>query len=266
MSLNANTVAGLKRLLDDPQGRTDAQVMELALRITAVWRSRVLSNHLAATDGLVIQNGPFKGMTYVAAATEGALLPRLIGSYESELHPHILALIEEGIDTVIDVGCAEGYYAVGLARLIPHAQVHAYDTDPAARTACRALAEQNGVLDRVTIGETFKGEDFAAFTPGKTLVFMDIEGGEKMLLDPEAYPALKALHVLVETHPYPGVDITRIITERFAASHDIVRIEMGPKTTPLPPWMTRLSHIDQLIGTWEWRARPTPWLVMRPKA
>ncbi|OYX35103.1 MAG: hypothetical protein B7Y99_04420 [Caulobacterales bacterium 32-69-10] len=266
MSLNANTVAGLRRLLEDPQGRTDAQVMELALRIAAVWRSRVLAAHLGTVDGLVIQDGPFKGMTYVAAATEGALLPRLIGSYESELHPHILALIEEGIETVIDVGCAEGYYAVGLARLIPGATIHAYDTDPAARTACRTLAEANGVSDRVTIGETFKGEDFAGFTPGKTLVFMDIEGGEHALLDPEAYPALKGLHILVETHPNARLDLTAIITERFAASHDIIRVEMGPKTTPLPAWMTKLSHIDQLIGAWEWRMRPTPWLVMRPKA
>jgi hypothetical protein len=265
MSLNANTIAGLKRLLEDPQGRSDGQVMELALRITAVWRSRVLAAHLGAKDGLVIQHGPFKGMTYVAAATEGALLPRLIGSYESELHPHILALVDEGLDTVIDVGCAEGYYAVGLARLMPHAQVHAYDTDPAARIACRTLAESNGVSERVTIGETFKGEDFAGFTPGKTLVFMDIEGGEQMLLDPGAYPALKALHVLVETHPHPGLDLTAIITERFAASHDIIRIEMGPKTTPLPEWLTKLSHIDQLVGVWEWRMRPTPWLVMRPR-
>jgi hypothetical protein len=265
MSLNANTIAGLKRLLDDPQGRTEAQVMELALRITCVWRSRVLANALAQRDGLVIQHGPFAGMKYVGAATEGALLPRLIGSYECELHPHLMALIDEGVDTVIDVGCAEGYYAVGLARLMQGATVHAYDTDPAARAACAALAALNGVAERVRIGETFRGEDFAGFAPGKTLVFMDIEGGEHALLDPEAYPALKGLHVVVETHPSPRLDLTAIVRERFAATHDIVREDIGPKTTPLPEWMRSLSHIDQLIGAWEWRMLPTPWLVMRPK-
>lgn len=266
MSLNATTIAGLRRLLEDPQGRNETQVMELALRITCVWRSRVLANALGARDGLVVQHGPFAGMNYVAAATEGALLPRLIGSYESELHPHLLALVEEGIDTVIDVGCAEGYYAVGLARLMPHATVHAYDTDPAGRSACADLAALNGVSGRVHIGETFAGEAFADFPPGRSLVFMDIEGGEAALLDPEAFPALKGLHVLVETHPNPAVDLTALITERFAGSHHIVRVEMGPKTTPLPDWMAKLSHIDQLIGAWEWRLRPTPWLVMRPKA
>jgi len=260
MSLDANTLAGLRRLLADSQGRNDHQLLDLVLRVAAVWRSRSLANALAQRDGLVVQHGPFAGMTYVAAATEGALLPRLIGSYESELHPHILALTQEGVDTIIDVGCAEG-----LARLMPQATVHAYDTDAAARQACRTLAEINGVSERVHIGETFAGGDFARFAPGRTLVFMDIEGAERDLLDPQAYPALKQLHILVETHPNPSADLTALIRGRFEASHDIVRVDLGPKTTPLPEWMLKLSHIDQLIGAWEWRLRPTPWLVMRPK-
>jgi precorrin-6B methylase 2 len=265
-SLNTHTLAGLRRLLDDPGGRNEGQVLEMALRIATVWRSRALAGALGHHDGLIIQHGPFAGMQYVGAATEGALLPRLIGSYECELHPHIEALAAEGIDTIVDVGCAEGYYAVGLARMIPHARVHAYDTDEAAREACQALAELNGVQDRVKIGETFAGRHFADFAPGRTLIFMDIEGGERVLLDPVAWPALKALHILVETHPRPGHDLTALMIERFKDSHDIVRVDIGPKTTPLPEWMQGLSHIDQLIAVWEWRRIPTPWLVMRPKS
>jgi hypothetical protein len=33
----------------------------------------------------------------------------------------------------------------------------------------------------------------------------------------------------------------------------------------LPGWMTPLPHLDLLLATWEWRAAPTPWLVMRPR-
>jgi hypothetical protein len=29
--------------------------------------------------------------------------------------------------------------------------------------------------------------------------------------------------------------------------------------------MTRQGHLDQLLAVWEWRLRPTPWLVMTPK-
>jgi hypothetical protein len=33
-----------------------------------------------------------------------------------------------------------------------------------------------------------------------------------------------------------------------------------------PWWLKDLSHLDQLLAVWEWRAGPTPWLVMTPKA
>ena len=75
----------------------------------------------------MIRSGPFAGMRYVDTATEGALVPRLLGTYESELHPYLKRFAAEGCEDVIDVGCAEGYYAVGLARLMPGALVHGGD-------------------------------------------------------------------------------------------------------------------------------------------
>src|SRR5207302_355482 len=82
-------------------------------------RSHLLANTYIAKHGARILGGPFAGMEYVSAATEGALVPRLLGTYESELHPHLQAFAEAGLDCVVDVGCAEGYYAVGLARMMP---------------------------------------------------------------------------------------------------------------------------------------------------
>jgi hypothetical protein len=52
---------------------------------------------------------------------------------------------------------------------------------------------------------------------------------------------------------------------RFASTHDIVRVDQAPKTFDPPPWFGWLSHLDQLLAVWEWRAKPTPWLVMTPK-
>lgn len=50
-------------------------------------------------------------------------VPNLVGSYESELHLQIEQLILERPQVVIDVGCAEGYYAVGLAQRLPDATI-----------------------------------------------------------------------------------------------------------------------------------------------
>jgi protein-L-isoaspartate O-methyltransferase len=69
-------------------------------------------------------------MAYVEDATEGALAPRLIGTYEDELHPHLAEALAADPEVILDIGCAEGYYAAGLARLAPGAVVSTPMTPP----------------------------------------------------------------------------------------------------------------------------------------
>ena len=47
----------------------------------------------------------------------------------------------------------------------------------------------------------------ARFAGRKALVFMDVEGAEEHLLNPEAFPALRSFHVIVECHYFPGPNI-----------------------------------------------------------
>ena len=235
------------------------------LRLLSRWRSHLLANTYIAQHGARILGGPFAGMEYVSAATEGALVPRLLGTYESELHPHLQGFAEAGLDCVVDVGCAEGYYAVGLARMMPGAAVYAYDIDPAARAACAELAGKNGVSERVIVGGEFAPDGFQAFAGRRVLVMVDAEGAEVDILQPALSPALAAMSIVVETHDLfrPGAYAT--LVERFAPTHDIVRVDQQPKTFDMPPWLQELPHLDQLLAVWEWRMQPTPWLVMTPK-
>lgn len=241
----------------------DARDLNELLRLLGFWRQQMLANTYFVHHGSRILAGPFAGMEYVTRATEGALLPRLLGTYEAELHPHIEAFRREGVDCVIDVGCAEGFYAVGLARLMAHAVVYAYDLDPAARTTCAELAAHNGVGERVVVRDLFQPRDFQSFVGHQALVIMDVEGAETELLRPDLAPALAGMRLIVETH---GPAQLSTVRERFEATHDIQQIDIGPKTLELPPWLQELGHLDQLLAVWEWRGIPTPWLVMRPKA
>ena len=70
------------------------------------------------------------------------------------------------------------------------------------------------------------------------------------------------MRLIVETH---GPKITTTLQDRFADTHEVTRVDIGPKTAALPGWLQELSHLDQLLAVWEWRAGPTAWLVMRPK-
>jgi SAM-dependent methyltransferase len=266
MGLNTDYAQALDHAVQQ-RGRapSTSAYLTYVLRLLSKWRSRIIANTLLQREGAVILNGPFAGMIYGDEATEGSLAARLLGSYESELHPTILGLVGSGLETVIDIGCAEGFYAVGLARLLPEVQVYAQDVDPNARKACAELARKNAVEDRVLVGGLFEGADFARFSDRRTLVFIDAEGAENELLDPEAFPALRAMMVIVETHERERPGVLERLVARFAPSHEIERIDLGPKTTPLPTWLGEFGHLDQLLAVWEWRAYPTPWLVMRPR-
>lgn len=264
MGLNSHYADRLRALLQDAASFSDSELLSKALILTAVWRSKLWANTLASLDTHV-RSGPFEGMNYVVKSAEGALLPRLQGIYERELHPDLIRFGQENLTDVIDIGCAEGYYAVGLARLMPNVTVHAFDTDEVARRRCGLLAAENGVQDRVIVGGEFRGEDFERFAGRRVLVFIDAEGIEDELLDPGLFPALSGMRIIVETHPMARPGVIDRLTSRFSATHDVKRLDPTILTAEVDPRLRESGHLDLMLAAWEWRAGPTPWLVMRPR-
>lgn len=235
------------------------------LRLMAKWRNTILSNTVVKKLGPVVQSGPFEGMKYLSVSSEGAGAARLLGSYESCLHPIIEEICARAYRQILDVGCAEGYYAVGLARRMPLAKIIARDTNPIARKKCAQLAELNGVSGQMTIGPEVTHDDFDICTATKTLVVCDIEGGEAQLLDPNLAPGLIAADILVEVHDCYVAGLSAQLAKRFEASHHIQIINRRHDTDLLPDWMHGFSDLDRLIAQWEWRIGPTPWLWMLAK-
>jgi len=235
-----------------------------ALRLLAKYRSTLIQNTLVQQHGTRVMAGPFAGMDFIEHSAEGCHVPKLLGCYEEELHPFLNALPQARYTTVLNIGCAEGYYAVGIKRLLPEVRVLAYDINPAAQEACRALADKNAI--EIEIGAEFKSEDFAQFAGEKVLVWCDIEGAEIDLLDPAKAPALSGMDLLVELHPTPKGHTVGIVPQRFATTHHIEIREARGHNPILPPFLKQLGHLDQLLAQWEWRSAPTPWAIMRARS
>lgn len=242
----------------DPSPASLAQ----ALRLLAKWRAAVLERNAARHGPPVLGGGPFKGMAYPVRASEGARLPRMFGSYEAGLAPVIEQIIARAYPLVIDIGAAEGYYAVGLARRMPQARIMARDGDARALRLCADLAAANGVADRVEIGGIMAYGDFAICAAQPTVIICDIEGAEADLLDPALAPGLLQADLLVEVHEGMRPGTLELLTRRFAASHTITRIDRRLDDSALPPWAEGLNDLDRLLLLWEWRSSPTPWLWM----
>jgi hypothetical protein len=223
---------------------------ELRTRIEqAAQRSAV--QDFMAQFGQVVQDGPFSGMRYLDK-TRDPILPKLVGSYEAEIHPWLRSALRQQYRTVIDVGAGEGYYSVGFALTVPSARVYAFDTELDQQAACRKLAKLNGVHERVFVCGEFMRSNFDLISPFSTLLKMDCEGAEFQLLDPSLTPALSACDILVEIHPFIGKP-ARDLLNRFEHSHTISVVNRQRRHTKQWPSIQFLSPIKRYASLLEFR-------------
>ena len=216
-------------------------------------------------SGSVVQ-GPFQGMRYFPRSCGSTILPKLLGTYECEIAPAVEAIAASGCDRVVDVGAAEGYYAVGLALRIPGVPLIGFEMDASARYYLRRLVRLNGVEDRVEIRGECGLEELAESLEGaaRPVVVCDCEGAEGVLLDPDRVPGLRRAWLLVETHDdiVPGVSAR--VKSRFAATHDVETVRSRPRgPADLPPGCD-LTPEEVVEATDEYRSR-AEWLFLKPK-
>jgi hypothetical protein len=210
--------------------------------------------------GWRVQTGPFAGMEYIGQARSSVLLPKLLGTYEDEIHPALEALLATPYRAVVDIGAAEGYYAVGLALRLPTATVFAYDLDPVARGLCQQLAARNGVADRVVVRDRFTPDRLGELPAGRVLVVCDVDGYEVELFTPATASSWAAADLIVELHDYLGRPCRDRVRECLAGAHAVEVIPTRGKVPPDLPSLAGLQEADRRLAVSEIRA-PQEWLV-----
>jgi hypothetical protein len=217
-----------------------------------------------------VRSGPFGGVHYVADSIGSAYIPKLLGIYEIELAPHVDSICRRKPALIVDIGAAEGYYAVGLAVRNPQARIIAFEMNPAGQAALREMSSLNMVSDRVEVRGKCEPEDLieALGNTPQPVVVCDVEGYEDKLLDPRAVPALARTRLLVELHDFIVPGITEELKKRFEATHRIEHIWQQPRSRTQFPWRTLgtallpKSYLDWSVD--EWRPERMAWLWMEP--
>ena len=221
----------------------------------------------------MIAQGPFRGMKYLSAAFCSELIPKLVGTYGRELNAAIETICLAGCDRIIDIGAAEGYYAVGLALRNPQARIIGFELNASARFYFRKLARLNKALDRIEIRGLCDLDSLTSALDGaqKPAIVCDCEGAEDLLLDPDRVEALRRSFVLVETHDglevngVPLEGITERLRERFSPTHDVEVIASTVRTESNLPSGTQLTPEQATEAMNE--GRPwAQWMFMKPKA
>lgn len=217
-------------------------------------------------DELRVRSGPFAGMRYVRLPSWGHLGPLLIGAYEAELHDALEEFIARGYETVVDVGCAEGYYVVGLARRLGGATVHGFDIDPAALARCREMAALNGVDERVCLHGRCTPEALNELIEKPALMIVDCEGYEIDLLDPRRAPRLEHADMIVELHDFIEPAVSSRLTARFIATHEITVLDAQPRDPQHYPELEGWPRSVQSMVLDERRPVAMQWAVFRSKS
>jgi hypothetical protein len=218
-----------------------------------------LARNISAATGGKVAGGPFAGMKLDYEALPVHAAPKFMGTYELEIHSCIERVIKVAPRRVVNIGCAEGFYAVGLAMRLPESQVFAADADPKAVRATLRNAELNNVRDRVHgVGIVRAGQFGGLLRSDQSFLIMDCEGAEFALLNPISDPILLRTIILVEVHP--GFGSESEIASRFFHSH---RSQTFNQLSRSQGNIRSIPGIDLRLATDE-RRGDDRWLYLEP--
>jgi hypothetical protein len=209
---------------------------------------------------LPILTGPFRGASVHLNPRHA--FRKILGIYEHELNGWLAAILPK-VNTVIDIGANDGYFALGCAaafrRLKKRGEVLAYEPEPKAFEKLRLGAQkQQDSQIQISLHKYFVGAKVSSEMttlneiarqrsdcklPENTLVKMDVEGDEIDVIEEAATWLTPTNYFLIEVHEAPFL---ARLTKTFDA-HGLKLKQVNQQ--PLP-----------IIG-YEVRSRSNWWLV-----
>jgi len=235
-------------------------------RLEAEWGCSALSKKFVAEQGPKVLRGPLQGVVFVPETHHRHITPKLLGAYEEELHPVLEDLLRISYDTIVDVGAADGAYAIGFARRQPAAHVFAFDTDSWSRHVVQLMKQRNRVSNLSVHGACTPEQLQDILKPAmRSFLLSDCEGFENLLLDPQKVPALTRCNLVVELHEQPAPGVTERLNLRFQDTHRLSLISSRESDPSSFPEISSLSRADQYLAVSDLRFQPQQWLVAHPR-
>ena len=224
-----------------------------------------------------VRSGPFAGMRWGTRAVGSMVAPKLIGTYEKEL----ASIVEHlpGFDLVIDIGAAEGWYAVGLLYRKTARKVVAFEQTENGQNGCRDNAKRNGVAELLEVRGKCEVEDLrllldpAPRADFRVLIVSDCEGYENELLVAGVLQRCRRAHLLIETHDSPVPGTHARLAKELGSSHIVTEIQPARRSrSDIPfspanpaPWWLRISIIRRFSLS-ERRGWGNAWIYAVPKS
>jgi hypothetical protein len=225
------------------------------------WGCTTLTHKLVQHYGPRVLSGPFQGLEFSSGTFDRHLAPKLLGSFERELSPVWEKVLRRSYAAILNIGCAEGYYAVGLSLYFSEAPIHAFDTDSWARKMVHQMAETNrvnnirvhGACDVRWLSENLSPHSF---------ILSDCEGCEDVLLRPDLVRNMRYCDLLVELHELQAPGVTERLRRRFGSTHSSMLIAQQNRSFPDVIDLPFLSEAEQHLALNEFRPERQRWLFL----
>ena len=230
---------------------------KIGATIATAWSARrkeialETAHRLIAKVGSVVIYGPFKGLEYPTESLATLTYARKIfGTYESELHETFEQIRQKKYDVLVDIGAAEGFYAVGLSLMFSGTDMYAFEARDDSHSLCTLMAELNGVKDTFYLGGLCTSESIQEILGQnrRALIVADCTGCELEILKPDQILGLRHCDIVMELHDFEneGITVSQMIASRFSDTHRVEIINVRPGA---PTGHIDLSGIDASIVT-----------------
>jgi hypothetical protein len=151
-----------------------------------------------------ILSGKFKTMLFYNNVRGSEFKPKYFGTYEDELDPFFIKF--KG-SFLVDIGCDDGYYSIGLLKFNFVDKVYAFELNPNSINFFNKNIKQNLLdKDKIILTEkmvtTFDSIGFCFNENNSYIIKCDIEGGEYELFSDDMLNSLKKYNCnfIIETH------------------------------------------------------------------
>ena len=218
-----------------------------------------------------IMYGPFKGLRLLNHSWWGTAdrASMLLGLYEQELLTS-LSDIPQKYKTFIDLGAADGYYAVGVLRSNMFEKSYAFEISKSGQEVIKKNAENNNISEKIFIrGEADKKfyEEVPCCDIENSVLFIDIEGGEFDLLDKNIFSIFHNSIIFIELHDWFFVDGDQKLSKLRDDAKDFFRISeltQGSRDPSKFPELRELSDNDRWLICSEGRGQLMRWIRLDP--
>jgi SAM-dependent methyltransferase len=229
-------------------------------------RQRELQDIVITRTKNVVQSGIFQGMKILPWTIWGISdhASKLLGIYECELYGTVKQILGTNPDLILNIGCAEGFWGIGCARLTGIKTLLIDISEDALEVAKRNMLVND--LDNIEFSTDSSIDKLQQELKDRINPFMimDVESNELDLLDLDKIPALNHTTIIVEAHDCQIPGITETLISRFSLSHDLEVITQGAKN-PYVYVIRDLNDLDKSLLCNEGRPVTMQWIYMVPK-